>query len=468
MQCNSLTKIGSDCMNTADTKIRKTTNTEIIYRKVITSVMEMIVDRYQRNDGYRWVDTKKSLLTGFDYQDEDFLKGKNTIYCWIQGRALEALTYHSKWLENNGREDLADELKIILSDVLESLEKARETNGGHLFFFMDKDGKAFNIKNGSEIEYLPKGSISTYNLSDLFGSKGMYKAARYLGKGKSTAEAKRYSLDVMDSIWQGNFKSDQFSFRGDIRSAGAILNSIGPYMLMLDAVNMWIEDCPDEAAKTALRLVDRVMSNHICIGGKWNFGEEYDCIEMVETDGWPVIRDGVAESDPGHSIEFVGLALRVFYNLRGSNVWNKYQKIIEQYESMLVNILKRNFANGFVENVGGICKGFDLVSRKIIDSDMPWWSMPETMRASLYAAAICKDNDLKDELVEIYRKCHNGFVDNYLRPELSYMCVQTIGADGLVKDAIPATPDADPGYHTGVCLIDCISLIRDTQLNIEI
>ena len=66
MQCKSLTDIGSDCMNIADTKIKKTTDIEIIYRKVITSVMEMIIDRYHRNDSYKWVDTKKSLLTGLE------------------------------------------------------------------------------------------------------------------------------------------------------------------------------------------------------------------------------------------------------------------------------------------------------------------------------------------------------------------------------------------------------------------
>ena len=33
---------------------------------------------------------------------------------------------------------------------------------------------------------------------------------------------------------------------------------------------------------------------------------------------------------------------------------------------------------------------------------------------------------------------------------------QTLDADGRCVDRVPATPDADPGYHTGLSLIDCL------------
>ena len=38
------------------------------------------------------------------------------------------------------------------------------------------------------------------------------------------------------------------------------------------------------------------------------------------------------------------------------------------------------------------------------------------------------------------------------------MAYQTRAADGNPVDAIPATSDADPGYHTGLSLIDVISI----------
>jgi hypothetical protein len=48
------------------------------------------------------------------------------------------------------------------------------------------------------------------------------------------------------------------------------------------------------------------------------------------------------------------------------------------------------------------------------------------------------------------------------------MSVQTLGKDGMVKDTIPATPDADPGYHTGICLIDCLKVMEDFDFNMDI
>ena len=40
------------------------------------------------------------------------------------------------------------------------------------------------------------------------------------------------------------------------------------------------------------------------------------------------------------------------------------------------------------------------------------------------------------------------------------MAVQTRSADGAVSTAIPATADADPGYHTGLSLIDLMDTLE--------
>jgi hypothetical protein len=41
------------------------------------------------------------------------------------------------------------------------------------------------------------------------------------------------------------------------------------------------------------------------------------------------------------------------------------------------------------------------------------------------------------------------------------MAIQTLTIEGTVSPAIPATTDADPGYHTGLSLLDVIGLFRD-------
>ena len=40
------------------------------------------------------------------------------------------------------------------------------------------------------------------------------------------------------------------------------------------------------------------------------------------------------------------------------------------------------------------------------------------------------------------------------------MAYQTIDRTGKPVDVIPATPDADPGYHTGLSLIDMLDCLR--------
>ena len=40
------------------------------------------------------------------------------------------------------------------------------------------------------------------------------------------------------------------------------------------------------------------------------------------------------------------------------------------------------------------------------------------------------------------------------------MAIQTRNADGEPVAVIPATSDADPGYHTGLSILDCLEVLR--------
>ncbi len=43
------------------------------------------------------------------------------------------------------------------------------------------------------------------------------------------------------------------------------------------------------------------------------------------------------------------------------------------------------------------------------------------------------------------------------------MAVKVRGADGTPLALIPAYPDADPGYHTALSLVDALDLIEDLR-----
>ena len=115
------------------------------YEAILAAVMQAIADRYDKNQGYNWVDTKINLKTGEDFAKDDPLKGLDTVYGWIQGRALEALAGHAIWLEkrypnNEQAANLRKSLVNILTGVLRQLRQIRKQNAGHLFFFLTRQG----------------------------------------------------------------------------------------------------------------------------------------------------------------------------------------------------------------------------------------------------------------------------------------------------------------------------------------
>jgi len=55
---------------------------------------------------------------------------------------------------------------------------------------------------------------------------------------------------------------------------------------------------------------------------------------------------------------------------------------------------------------------------------------------------------------QVLADCSNAFLGRYVNPAVHLMAYQTRNARGEPIDVIPATPDADPGYHTGLAIID--------------
>ena len=62
--------------------------------------------------------------------------------------------------------------------------------------------------------------------------------------------------------------------------------------------------------------------------------------------------------------------------------------------------------------------------------------------------------------MESYSLSHNTFFRNYLYENSpGRLAIQSRDENGNVIDSIPAVPDADPGYHTGLALMDCLAMI---------
>jgi len=200
-------------------------------------------------------------------------------------------------------------------------------------------------------------------------------------------------------------------------------------------------------AEIGIEFIEHILTRHAAgiDGDGFADSRAGDFWEFIDITGAPWrTPDGRIWSDSGHATEFAGLSLA---HLRSTGTPNI------ELEKRLVSVLRRNFSNGFASP--GIVKSFDLAARRPINGDMPWWSLPETMRAAALAARTT-DTEHRSELNAIFHACWDTFTRHYVRPEQGSLAVQCIDPSGSVSSAIPAVPDADPSYHTGLSLIGCL------------
>ncbi len=430
------------------------------YTAICVTVMQAIADRY--DPAYPFVNTKLDLITGLDFPDNDPVRGKQAVYGWIQGRALEALSGHARWLDGPDHSGLVGRLDAITRNVLDQLRRMRERNGGHLSFFMRPDGVPFRLDaDGNPIPL--ESDTQPYGFSDLFASKGMLAAARRLGDGEADREAREYIDEVEEAIWDNTFRTDQISLDSkNPVEPQSDYHAHGPFMIQIGSAALLVQSRHPTAIERGLAIIEHELSSYVCLDDRVRGLQEGDFFEGVDSEGQPY-RDAadVLLSDPGHSLEFVGLATKFIHEAEESGDADTDQtERIAEVKTQLPVVLQRNFENGFIPDPGGISKAFDLVTRRHLNTDMPWWNLPETIRAAAYCLVSAEDKTEKALCRRIFRDCHNAFL-SFVRPDLHLMAYQTLDASGTPISAIPATADADPGYHTGLSLIDTIAVVEN-------
>jgi mannose/cellobiose epimerase-like protein (N-acyl-D-glucosamine 2-epimerase family) len=426
--------------------------------------MQAIADRH--DPAYPFVNTKLSLITGEDFPDGDSVRGKNAVYGWIQGRALEALAGHARWMAfKPGIEKLVEQMETSMKQVLSQLRAMREKNGGYLSFFMHPDGAPFRLDEGGRPTSLDERDVQTYGFSDLFSSKGMYAAASYLGDDDAILEAREYINAVEESIWDNTFRSDQVSLdpKNPVEPKTGY-HPQGPFMIQIGSVALLAEAGHPTAIERGLALIEHELGSYANLDERVRGLEEGDFWEGVCEDGNPFRDDeGVLLSDPGHSLEFVGLSMKFVRAAEAAGYADEDQRErLAEVRGVLPIVLGRNFANGYIDDPGGISKAFDLTTRTHLNNDMPWWNLPETIRSATYCLSYSEDETEKAMCLRVFRDCHNAFL-KFVRPDLHLMAYQTRNSSGEPVDVIPATADADPGYHTGLSLIDTITVVESLK-----
>ncbi|MHB9071012.1 MAG: hypothetical protein ACYC54_11680 [Sedimentisphaerales bacterium] len=437
-------------------------------RIMLLSVISVILDRYERRPDYHFIDTKINFKTGRDYADEDPICGRNTIYGWIQGRGLEALATHEAWLENSKHIDislckqLCHRIKKTIREILDNLENIRRKNKGHIFFMMDCCGTPLRLNENGNLEKYDANLFLDSNFSDLFYVKGMISAAKVLNDKDKLEESCQLFKSLVKNIDAGLFVSDQQDLNCFAQNNKQFKRGVShtPWMICIGALTKFIELTGDSYYKDiGFKFIERIIKYHVNVKDDIKGFKKFDMWEHIDNKRRPYINeDGSCISDSGHAIEFVGLALKFIRINEQMGLLSNLNDNVYTIKEILISILIRNFNNGHSLNNPGIFKSIDLLSRCPINTDMPWWSLPETIRAAVEASWVV-DKNKQSDIVEIAKECYNSFITHYVKMSLNLMAVPSIDQNGCISNLYPATPDMDPGYHTGLSFIDCLNIL---------
>ncbi len=402
------------------------------YRTMLRTTLAAILDRFEADPGYGFIDTKLNLVTGESFADDgpEFCRRKY-IYSWIQGRGLEAMAGHAEFMP-----EFAPRILPLLKTVAASMEKLRGA-AGRVWFVMTADGTALEVRDFTRMAPLtamPEGA----NYSELFYFKGLFAAARALGDGDLSRIAVENFRRVAEDIAAERFRTDQQPFdplNPVAHTPGRSLQ--GPKMIALGglALLMNADDRFADWAGYAARFIERILDLHVLRPG-------FGFMEAITADGKPYVANGRILGDPGHAGEFVGLAGKC---LRAKGFSERFPELAARMAAELPQILEANFKLGFSPSAHGICKSVDLLTGQPFNSDMPWWNLPETMRAATFF-----------NRPGIFGKCDDAFRNHFVNPRAHMMAYQNRNAKGEVIATVPATPDADPGYHTNLSIIDVL------------
>ena len=297
------------------------------YRATLASVMDYLLDRYDREPHSPWIDTKFSILTGEDFPADDPIRGTGTVYGWIQGRGLESLALHRRWFERDGEPGaIAERMGEPIRRLAEAIREARQRNSGHAFFFMSADAEPMELGDDGSLVPVTLSADSPFSFSDLFCARGLYAAASLLEDGEMLAEAREWCLSVVEAILDGRFVSDQQPLdpANPIRTPPG-RRSHGPHMIAIGLAALMVEFGRDPVAvEVGLRLIRHIMATHVNADGRMPGLERWDYAEFVDDAGRPWEAEGRVLGDPGHALEFVGLTLK--FTPRRAGEWPRTRR----------------------------------------------------------------------------------------------------------------------------------------------
>jgi hypothetical protein len=367
-----------------------------------------------------FLNTKFDPVGLSDREKGDVWRGPQTTYGWIQGRGLEALVRHAHGLKFT-HPDLCDELLSAARPLALKLSGLLSSQEGRAAFTYDRDLNPVRPgSSGNSIPHTLSPEVATY--SDIFVRKGLIAATHAFSPKDLPGQIDAFDR-LVDDVAAGRFQMDE---KAEITGKAPVADQThyGPSMILLGAGGLFRHiGEPARAVRLGQRLVERILSRHLISQGLL-------CDQV-----------GGDHCNPGHAIEMVGFALEALE-----------ESIDVHTASILTRILEESFSAGF--NGTGLYLSVSLSSRKPVQPLLPWWSLPETIRA----AALIYVRTGSAKALAIWQAADEAFFTHYWLGSPP-VAIQMRDNEGPI-DFAPATPDLDPGYHTGLSLLAAIEANR--------
>ncbi|MBO4392925.1 MAG: hypothetical protein J5800_01160 [Spirochaetales bacterium] len=404
-------------------------------KKAIDNTMAFEASRFIEHPEYGWINTKIDAITGEDHFPDEGVRGRNTVYCWIQGRGLEALATHIAWYGkfNGYLNPDTESLKMLGSKLAFNLRNALNANGGHLFFTVDENG------NGSR-------KTESYTLSDLFCYRGLYAWYSLLDEDKEDIRFAREGLvKVLKAVLDRDFVNDFIQDKDWAVPCGY-------HMLALGGATLLVKNEGDvKYVKLAKELMDFVLQNHVNTARRWKTLPKDIIVPVLRPDYEPAVKDGKVPIDCGNAIEFTGVAAQAILAIRRiKHLPGKIEDWLEAVSKRIPQIAKANIAFG-LNRTYGIVGMKDGRTGDVINPNMTWWGVAEAVRSCFLSNELLGGNSQwftgKGKLLL------DSFSRYFLGASKCPIAVQTLGSDGKPVPVVPSTPDLDAGFHTGLSFI---------------
>jgi hypothetical protein len=405
--------------------------------------IRLLLHRHRAQRDWPYVDTKFNPNTGQDLPESAY----DVVFSWFLGRGTQALDGHLPWLDrlesltNRERDETRALFGTLVGNMAGAISEITKKNNGRSPFRVNRNLEAID-EQGHRIEI----DAGATGAGDIFCGKGL------IAEGSEACI--RSGLDMLlrsaEAIRQNRVGVEQFTEQPrDI--------SHGSKMLMQDAVQLVFRKTGDAQARAQILemsadFIAGVLDLHYDAESA-TFSEYID----AET------KERKSHLDPGHANELVGLGLGALQCMKAdvANLTDARRKLVDRACIEMPRLLIKSTELGWNDIHPGLYKAVDNKSGEAINDEMPWWNLPETMRAAVRAYEVTRDDPTRTQCLDVLRKCHNAYFEHYLNRDNMLFPFQTIsGATGKVVDKVPAVPEGDPLYHTNLALLEMLEVLE--------